>query len=199
MMNTYLWDVVRDVCLCCWHCWVWPVTALAQALSAFSPCTGHGRPLCQTNETQCRSASHEEFACCSRIGRCLKFVTCALRNCVMGLVWTQDIQCMMQVILVTNALKTIDIICTEHPQRRKEKILHISRYISICNICLHSIINSLSILMYIIVAIPVDTYIYIYTYIHICCNHQYDISIYYDIYIYIYIFYIHIWPVLKLR
>ena len=105
MMNTYLWDVVRDVCLCCWHCWVWPVTALAQALSAFSPCTGHGRPLCQTNETQCRSASHEEFACCSRIGRCLKFVTCALRNCVMGLVWTQDIQCMMQVILVTNAFK----------------------------------------------------------------------------------------------
>ena len=116
---------MRDVCLCCWHCWVWPVTALVQALSAFSPCTGHGRPLCQTNEAQCRSASHEEFACCSRIGRCLKFITCALCNCVMGLVWTQDIQCMMQVILVTNAFKIIDIIsiiCTEHSQRRTKKI-----------------------------------------------------------------------------
>ena len=31
------------------------------------------------------------------IGRCLKFVTCALCNCVMGLVWTQDIQCMRDV------------------------------------------------------------------------------------------------------
>lgn len=63
------------------------------------------------------------------IGRCLKSVPCALCNCVIGLVWTQDIQCMIQVILVTNALKTIDIICTEHRQRRTKKILHIS-YIS---------------------------------------------------------------------
>ena len=113
------------------------------------------------------------------IARCLKFVPCALCNCVMGLVWTQDIQCMMQVILVTNALKTIDIVCTEHRQRRTKKRLHISHYISICSICKFYYIYSLSISLYIIVTIPVDIFLN---------NHEYDICIYHNIHTHIYIY-----------